>query len=475
LIFKNNNNMERINLLPSIMVGLATTVAGYAQQWTNQVTGFNKTGYGIFSLSVVNANVVWGSAFDSVKFISDEVNGYFYPYLNLFTRTTNGGSTWTSGRVNVKSNTDTLVINFIDALNKDTAWVSMIDTTSGGGSIYKTINGGASWTLQDSSASPMFAGFWGYPDYIHFFNDSVGVCIGDSNGIGGSGSPGYWEIYTTRNGGNTWTRIPIDSIHSNPASFPGEFGIDNSFSASGNTVWFGTNYGNIYRSTNMGAGWTYAFSDLTGGGAITIAMDTLAGLTSDGIDVSATTDGGRTWTETSAYTPNNITWLYYVPGTGGNTYFSTDYGYPGYNGSSFTTDAGQDWTTIDTLQHGAVAFFNSNAGWSGGFDSSTTRGGMFSWENTTGIAMFPVLHNNTLVYPNPMSDKAIIQLQDGDNTALKDASFILIDEMGNTVYSLFHINMNQFEIQRADLSQGIYFYRLITDNNIIGTGKIIVQ
>ncbi len=466
--------MKKVNYFSRLIAGALTLSAistSCFSQWSNQVSGFSTPGYGIFSMSVVDANTIWGSVFDSARFITAQENGYFARYKNLFTRTTNAGATWIPGRINV-SNPDSLIIDFVDAINKDTAWVTMLDTVAYGGSIYKTTNGGASWVLQNNAALPMFAAPWGYPDYVHFFNDSVGVCIGDSNGTGlNNTQPGYWEIYTTTNGGALWTRVGGDSI---PANSVNEYAIDNSFAAYGNSVWFGTSYGNIYRSTNSGAGWSYAPSNLPFMYVQTLAMDSMTGLASDGLNLVTTANGGGTWNSSASYDTTYISWMCYVPESKGNSYFTTSYGYPGFSGTSESTDGGNTWAVIDTLQHGAVAFFNASSGWSGGFDSSMTRDGMFSWGGTTGIAMLTLPGSRTLVYPNPMTDKAIIQVQDG-GLVLNNASLLITNELGSVVYSQVRINGNQLEIQKGSLAQGIYFYRLTTENAVIGAGKIIIQ
>ncbi|MBK8854390.1 MAG: hypothetical protein IPN10_09875 [Saprospiraceae bacterium] len=63
---------------------------------------------------------------------------------------------------------------------------------------------------------------------------------------------GEFEIYHTANGGQFWTRVSGDKI---PDPLPGEFGYNNDFDVVGNTIWFGTNKGRIYRSSNSGTNW----------------------------------------------------------------------------------------------------------------------------------------------------------------------------------------------------------------------------
>ncbi len=63
---------------------------------------------------------------------------------------------------------------------------------------------------------------------------------------------GEYEIYVTTNGGEAWTPIPGANIP-NPTS--GEFGITGNYCAFGDNIWFGTNQGRIFRSTDKGNTW----------------------------------------------------------------------------------------------------------------------------------------------------------------------------------------------------------------------------
>jgi photosystem II stability/assembly factor-like uncharacterized protein len=85
----------------------------------------------------VNANTVWALAYDG----TDTTNN-----IQEFTRTTNGGSTWTAGVIDIGDTT--LSINNICPVNATTAWLSAIDSTTGLGGVYKTTDGGVSWELQ---------------------------------------------------------------------------------------------------------------------------------------------------------------------------------------------------------------------------------------------------------------------------------------------------------------------------------------
>lgn len=74
-------------------------------------------------------------------------------------------------------------------------------------------------------------------------------------------------------------------------------------------------------------------------------------------------------------------------------------------------------------------------------------------------------------YPNPFSNNAILEIKDFkiDNSVL-----YLFDITGREV--LKKEIKNQFtEIQKGNLNPGMYFYKVVSEDNLIGSGKIIIQ
>ncbi len=422
---------------------------GLKAQWVTQVSGFS-TSLGVNDISIVNANVVWASAFDTAGVSS----------VNKFTRTLNGGTTWTAGSV---TGANALDISSIYAYNKDTAWVSMLDNNVGGGKIYRTNNGGTSWTAQSTAS---FSAPGGSTDFVYMFNKNNGVCVGDSNS-------GYWEIYITINGGTNWTRVVTGNI---PSNLAGEIGFENNYCAIGNTVWFGTTSGRVYKSTNMGATWT---ATTTGLSAITrIAFkDANNGIATDGTALVKTTNGGVTWTALSHTGTLYDTDLIYVPGTTG-TYMSsgaTFYG-GGSNGSSYSTNDGATWTNVDAVGHSALAFLNSTTGWSGGVNTSPTVKGMFKWTGsfTTNVKSFTAQQFNIIAYPNPYSNQVTIAVN-SDKTPLTNLSIEIMDVLGNIITKRTDFNENKITLNRDNLVNGVYFYKISDSNAVIGTGRLIAQ
>jgi hypothetical protein len=399
---------------------------------------------GIASISVVDANVVWAAAFDSSY--SNSVKD--------FTRTINGGTTWMTGTVAGAPNG--WDITCISAINKDTAWVSMADNNNGGGRIYQTLDGGVNWTRQNSSA---FGNPDGWADLIHFWNANDGVCVGDTN-------TGWWEVYTTIDGGNNWTRIPIVNI---PANLSQEFGNDNVFSVIGNTIWFGTDAGRVYKSVDKGMNWTVSVTGLPNITSIAF-RDANNGLAEDNYSLVSTSDGGATWTAVASDDNEADGWMCFAPGNPG-AYFTTEYWGDPNGWSSYSIDNGATWIVIDSLAHGAVGFLNQNVGWSGGWNTSSTVDGMYKWAGAVGITEIGNETKSVNVFPNPMNDVSIVKIPSGTGKV----DFILYNVTGEKVEELKNISDTQIEIKRGNKPSGIYFYQVSNEKGVVGTGKIIIE
>ena len=128
-------------------------------------------------------------------------------------------------------------------------------------------------------------------------------------------------------------------------------------------MWFTTNKGRIYKSSDKGNNWDVFQSPITDFGSAEVNGDISFGDAQNGIlidnsvNVYRTENGGETWFEITTSGPVYTSGLCYIEGT--NTVFSTG------NGSSFSLDGGYSWTPIDNAVHLFVDFLNDELGWSG--------------------------------------------------------------------------------------------------------------
>ena len=222
--------MKRIVL--SFIAILAVSIGSFAQLWITQNSGLAET-RGIIYMCAVDANVVWAAAYDGTVPTNP---------CQDFTKTTDGGTTWTGGTITGATG---LCIANLSAIDANTCW-AMCYYPAGTGTldgVYKTSNGGTTWARQTTAT---FSNANSFPDCIYFWDANTGWALGDPIN-------GDFEIYTTTNGGTTWTPVPGSQIP-NPVS--GEFGVVGYFSVVGNTVWFGTNKSRVYKSIDQGHNWT---------------------------------------------------------------------------------------------------------------------------------------------------------------------------------------------------------------------------
>ena len=279
--------------------------------------------------------------------------------LGTFARTTDGGQRWEAGRV---PGADTLEFRDVEAVSADTAF--LLSAGSGDLSrIYKTVDGGRTWTLQFRNVEPN-----AFFDCFDFWSSERGIAFSDA-------VRGEHFLLETRDGGTSWSRIPPERL---PPALPGE----GSFASSGTCVAAsGSGFalvglGNssrtrVLRTDDFGARWTSAEAPVVSGegagiGSVVI-LDSLRALVfggdfgrpdARGTYVARTTDRGRNWT--AAGQPTFAGAVYgasRVPGVRG---FVIAVG-PG--GANLSRNDGQSWSLLDTLPYWSVDIASSRAGW----------------------------------------------------------------------------------------------------------------
>lgn len=354
--------------LLTIFVALSSLAAN-AQFWVNQNVSLTYDGY-INDMEVVNGNVAWGNTWNATAAT---------PYTQDFAKTIDGGATWITGSIGAPP---ALSISNIWPIDADTCYVSMYN--SPGGAVYKTTDGGGTWFQVGAN---MFGQGTSFADMVYFFDAANGIAMGDP-----VGSPLKYEIYRTTDYGVTWTQVPGTNIPS--LANNAEYGITNLFSAAQGRVWFGTTYGDVYRSIDGGINWSksasgfpayngtngrqdisdIAFSDsLTGIITQTNATTTL---------VRKTTDGGLTWT---SITPNGTFFTSDIEGVPNTNFFvSSGSNATGGFGTSFSNDGGLSWTLLDTLfSHTALDFVDVSTGFGGEYVlAGSTAGGAWKFNGT---------------------------------------------------------------------------------------------
>ena len=311
---------------------------------------------GLIAVWPVNPQVVWASGRDGT-----------------FTVTTDGGQTWNASTVPGAEN---LQFRDVQAFSADVAYLMSIGANPTDFRIYKTLDGGATWTIQFENQNPD-----AFYDGFAFWTPLRGIAHSDSvNGV-------FPDLRTTD--GMTWQ----DISNNMPPALPGEA----SFASSGTCVttqggrnaWIATGGSTIARvlaTTDQGNTWNAYNTPLVSSpiaGAFTIACrNPFHGIVGGGdLDpgdpnnarTATSSDGGRTWALTS---PPPVTGAIF-----GLSYVGHTGGAPGDNlgravvitantgGAAWTPDEGNTWFTLpDVNGYWAVAFASPKAGWLVGTD-----------------------------------------------------------------------------------------------------------
>ena len=159
-------------------------ILGMSPGWVEQASGFWEASRGIDYVCAVDENIVWAKNYDGSGAGAA---------VQEFTRTVDGGENWEADAIFGAPDDGDLAMIF--ALDADHAWVPIHSGDPQG--IWATSDGGDTWVHQDTAD---YNGVGAFPNIVHFWDENNGWCQGDP-------VDGYFEMYTTTNCGNTWTRV----------------------------------------------------------------------------------------------------------------------------------------------------------------------------------------------------------------------------------------------------------------------------
>lgn len=435
-----------------------TAVSSFGQNfWTSKATTFSQVSRGLDDISIVDDDIVWAKAYDGASTTPQNVREY--------TRSTDGGNSWTSGLINLGASQTLLSVSSISAISSTTAWVTAYSTNPNTvlGGIWKTTDSGATWTKQTTALFNNVAD--SFTNIVYFWDANNGFAQGDP-------IDGYFELYTTSNGGTTWTRVPSDNI---PLPLSSEYGYVHNYDVIGDIIWFGTNKGRIFKSIDKGLNWTVSQTPITDFGGAAVSGSYSFKDANNGLLVKKatnpllykTTDGGATWTSLSYTGVLGGGDLAYIPDT--NTVVtvgSTTTGGTTENFTSYSNNNGLTWTKVMSgTQVASLKFRNTTTGFGGGFTTSASAGGVYKYTGTQlTTSQFSTI-SKLAVWPNPAQNT--IQFSGAEVTEVR-----VFDLLGKQVLSQ-NLDSENTAVEVSNLANGMYLVQATDSNGALSTVKFM--
>ena len=471
--------------------------------------------YNVVEINTLSQNLAWAVTQARVT------TGTAVPNTFLVTNnSTTTGDEYDFGSVSV---TPTATVGNISGISATTALASGYpgSTYSGpgagsgstpgtyGGEIVKTTNAGQTWVRKTSATQ--FFGAGTFCNWVHMFNATTGVALGDPPTAGGG-----FEILRTTDGGETWS-----AVSGIPVPLADEYGNAGSFFASASapgTLWTGlassvsTNTVRVLKTTDFGATWTvsnripnivgavsqlaFKSNNLEGIAYGFTIIGTAPNASIGAVNLARTTDGGRSWT---AVTPNNdATGNFYRNSIDavGNVFYSTGARFgpapatqvPEDFGTSTSTD-GINWTTLNLSGATLAApgyFFcmdliagptaNNVVGHGGLYTDVNGVGGVYKFNRTITTTRNAALQSALSVYPNP-SASGLFKVDLGSELKA-GAQLTVVDALGRQVaaqtLNATAIGSKTVNLDLSAEKTGVYTLQIRTDAGI-ATQKLVID
>jgi|GEM_PF-3118262 len=314
------NGLELTNDGTVFIAGKSGRVEQYSSgTWTKLVSNFNSTK---------------NYALVGVKFF-DSNNGIVVNEKKIL-KTSNGGTIW-SETVVIDTEPVTFNNGFFRTIN--TGWLVGAYWTNGARpvpTIYKTTNGGSSWTNYEALSFP-----YTFLNSLDFFDDNYGCAVG-SSGV----------FLLTTNGGNTYSS---GTIAGSPSLNSVKCISSSIYIAVGNIE----NNSIIAKTTSGGADWTTSSLGATIFNDIYFINSNTGWIAGTSGKIFKTTDGGANWSSQTSGTTNSLRDVFFINDQKGWAC--------GDNGELLiTSDGGENWEkhlSRTSNQLRSVFFLNSLEGW----------------------------------------------------------------------------------------------------------------
>ena len=336
---------------------------------------------------------------------------------------------------------------------------------TGKGYVYRTNNGGSSWSRISTT------NFADFINSIHFYDANEAVVLGDPKN-------NLWGVALSHNGALSFTAV--DSI---PLPITGETGLVGSSCFNGKKIWFGTSKGRLFNSPDSGKTWTVdtvhlggvitqvAFSDKKNG----IVAYRETSNSTDPLYLASTSDGGKTWLKKI----ENLTSMNQVPLNFSGLPLSKMIVGRYDKGDIYTTNnSGTDWSAVMSeksveYQAGDIWSENGLVQLWGASNLLTLVEFNYKTDSSLGISQ-NTRPSQLRFYPNPVSGELNISNPDMQN-ALDE--ILIFDQAGKQLDKI-KITDNfragsEITYRTAQLVKGCYILLIRNKNGSISYAKFI--
>jgi photosystem II stability/assembly factor-like uncharacterized protein len=391
---------------------------------------------------------------NGVSFV-DENNGWVSGWGGIMLHTTNGGQTW--GLQNTQATYGLGCVFFTDLQNGWAAGYS--------GSIVHTTDGGETWTSQDILSSNDDI------NKLFFIDVSRGWAVGGYYDI----MTGFYarSIYSTTDGGNNWNlqyRMSYEPVLQSVYFTDSNTG----YAAGGSGIMKTTNGGNNWFAQQTLTSFGFAdifFTNSTNG----YVVGEYRGVPHYSV-IFKTTNGGNNWNEIPLGTNEALAGIYFTDDLNG---WAVGNDYSSGNNLALiyrTTDGGNNWVKqniqfFDALS--SISFISDTKGWAVG-----QLGTIITYDGPVPVelpnSMVPVKYMLEQNYPNPFNPSTTIEysIPESGNVKLKVYNS-LGEEVATLVNDYKEAGNYKINFDAADLSCGIYYYRL-TSNSFNKIRKMVL-
>jgi hypothetical protein len=405
-------------------------------------------------MSVVDASHLWVGTTRV-----DQTGGGYLSY-SVAIKTSDGGNTWQFDSIPVPG---VPWMQDVEAWDSNICYYVFTDGVLYGGSIWKTIDGGLTWSRKTST---QFSG--GFADFIHLFSPDTCLALGDPTN-------GYFEVQLSNDGGNTWNRVPQANF---PPILTGEMGLADEYSLVGNTIWFGTSQGRCFKSVDRGNHWTATMVKSSFGGWRVCFSDTLHGIFYNGGAATVyylTADGGSTWAEEKFIPHYFLSDVSRVDSIYDGFIMSALDSLPPYRTSVyFTNDFFTSLINIESnlVSTGYIFFKNATTGWlSGGYYPDHN---IFKFVDVLSSIPAKIISNGNLtIIPNPSHQNALVKFPSSYKGQIKllkiiDFSSKIIEEY------LLKPDDESINLNSSKYSNGTYNIELISEDGLVINNRWII-